>query len=434
MAESRIPSAGAVAPEPAPEAAAEQAAPRQPTVWQRTFAALRYPNYRLWFQGQLVSMIGTWMQMSAQGFLVFELTKSTAYLGYVGFAAGLPSLLFMLYGGVIADRVARRNLLLITQSVMMLLAFALAALTFSGLVQPWHIVLLALLLGTANAFDAPAAQAFVFELVEREDVSNAIALNATLMNMATVVGPTVAGLTYAAFGAAWCFTINGVSFLGVITALLLMRLAPRQLAARTRSALEQVKEGLRYTFTQPLLLSLLGAPAVGILFAATYATLLPAWSVDVLGGDAATNGLLQSARGVGSLVAALMLAAVGHQGRGGRWLTIGMVAYPALVLVFAAVRTVPLAALTLVGVGWGGIVLYTSANTLIQAQVPDDFRGRVMSIYAMLMFVGMPLGALWAGSVAQLIGAPLTLVLSACIALVCALLFWLRAPELRRLR
>jgi MFS family permease len=403
-------------------------------VWRRTFAALRYPNYRLWFQGQLVSMIGTWMQMSAQGFLVFELTRSTAYLGYVGFAAGLPSLLLMLYGGVVADRVPRRNLLLITQSAMMLLAFVLAALTFTGLVQPWHIVLLALLLGTANAFDAPAAQAFVFELVEREDASNAIALNATLMNLATVVGPTVAGLTYAAFGAAWCFTINGVSFLGVLTALLLMRLMRRDAPRRTQSALEQVKEGLRYTFTQPLLLNLLAAAGVGIVFVATYATLLPAWSVEVLGGNAATNGLLQSARGAGSLVAALMLAAVGHQGRGGRWLTIGTVAYPALVLVFTAVRTLPLAVVALIGVGWGGIVLYTSANTLIQAQVPDAFRGRVMSIYSMLMFVGMPAGALWAGVVAQFIGVPLTLVLNASIGLCFALLFWLRAPGLRRLR
>lgn len=432
MTDSSVPRREPATPEPVPEAA--QGAARETTIWRRTFAALRHRNYRLWFQGQLVSMIGTWMQMSAQGFLVFELTKSTAYLGYVGFAAGLPSLLLMLYGGVIADRVARRKLLLLTQSAMMLLAFTLAALTFTGLVQPWHIVLLALLLGTANAFDAPAAQAFVFELVEREDVSNAIALNATLMNMATVVGPTVAGLTYAAFGAAWCFMLNGVSFLGVITALLLMRLAPRALASRTRSALEQVREGLRYTFTQPLLVSLLAAPAVGIVFVATYATLLPAWSVEVLGGNATTNGLLQSARGAGSLVAALMLAAVGHQGRGGRWLTIGMVAYPLLVLVFAGVRTLPLAIIALVGVGWGGIVLFTSANTLIQAQVPDAFRGRVMSIYTMLMFVGMPLGALWAGSVAQVIGAPMTLVLSAGIALLCALVFWLRVPALRRLR
>src|SRR5215210_1109401 len=244
-------------PEPAPLAPVPNAVPPRPqNAWQRTFTALRSPNYRLWFQGQLVSMVGTWMQITAQGFLVFQLTHSTAYLGYVGFAAGVPSLLFMLFGGVIADRVARRKLLVITQSTMMLLALILAALTFAQLVQPWHIVLLALALGTANAFDAPAGQAFVRELVDREELTNAIALNASLFNLATVVGPTVAGLTYAAFGAAWCFTLNGLSYVSVIVALLLMRLPARVAAPRSGSALTQVQEGLRYTLGHPLLRTL----------------------------------------------------------------------------------------------------------------------------------------------------------------------------------
>ncbi len=403
-------------------------------VWQRTFAALQYPNYRLWFLGQLVSLVGTWMQMTAQGFLVFQLTQSTAYLGYVGFAAGVPSLLFMLFGGVIADRIARRTLLVITQSTMMVLAVILAALTFAQLVQPWHIVLLALALGTANAFDAPATQAFVFELVEREDVTNAIALNASLFNLATVVGPTVAGLTYAAFGAAWCFTLNGVSFLAVIGALLLMRLPAREMVPRAPSALTQLHEGVRYTFTHPVLRSLMAVPAVAVLFGATYATLLPAWAVGVLGGTATTNGLLQSARGAGSLLGALMIAALGYLGQRGRWLTLGMFVYPLLLLVFALVRSLPLSLAALVGVGWGGMVLYNMANTLLQTHVSDEFRGRVMSIYSMIMFGGMPLGALWAGTVAQFLGAPLTLMLSALVALVFAVLFWVRAPHLRKLR
>ena len=214
---------------------------------QRTFAALRHPNYRLWFFGQLVSLIGTWMQITAQSFLVFELTNSAAYLGYVGFANGLPSWLFMLYGGVVADRVARRKLLIFTQSTMMLLALILAGLSFTQLVQPWQVVLLALLLGTVNAFDAPAAQAFLFDLVDREDITNAIALNSSQFNLATVVGPAVAGLTYAAFGAAWCFAINGVSYLAVIAALLLMRLPAREPAAVASSVFVQLKAGLRYT-------------------------------------------------------------------------------------------------------------------------------------------------------------------------------------------
>ena len=407
--------------------------PRPPNFWQRTFIALQYRNYRLWFMGQLVSLVGTWMQITAQGFLVFELTQSPAYLGYVGFAAGIPSILLMLFGGVIADRVPRRNLLIITQSTMMILAVILALLTSSGVVQAWHIVLLALALGVANAFDAPAAQSFVLELVERKDLPNALALNATLFNLATVVGPTVAGLTYAAFGAAWCFTINAISFLAVLLALSLMRLPAREQPRRTQSALGQVKDGLRYAMAHPTLRTLIIVPAVAILFSTAYATLLPAWAVDVLGGNATTNGLLQSARGAGSLLGALMIAAVSHLGRHGRWLTIGTFVYPAMLLVFAAVRWMPLSLLVLAGVGWGGMLVYNMSNTLLQLHVSDEMRGRVMSISSMTMFGGMPLGSLWSGALAQVFGPPLTIVMGALIMLVFAALFWVRAPKLRQL-
>src|SRR5919202_4393394 len=418
---------------PSPEAGRPRTAEEPPSFWRRTFAALQHRNYRLWFLGQLVSLVGTWMQITAQSFLVFQLTHSTAYLGFVGFASGLPSWLFMLYGGVVADRVNRRRLLVITQSTMMVLAFALAGLAWAGIVQPWHVLVLAVALGTANAFDAPAAGAFVFELVDREDVTNAIALNATLFNLATVLGPTVAGLTYAAFGAAWCFGLNGVSFLGVITALLLMRLPARTIAPRTRSALADLQEGLRYTISHPLLRYLIAVPAVTALFGMAYATLLPAWAVEVLKGDATTNGLLQSARGVGALLGALMIAALAHHGRRGRWLTIGMAVYPILLLGFAAVRWVPLAMLVLVGVGWGGVVLFNSANTLVQSYVSDELRGRVMAIFSLTFFGGMPLGALWAGPLADFVGAPMTLVVSSSILIVFALLFWVFASHVRRL-
>ena len=418
---------------PPSETAGSRTPAQTTTFWGRTFAALRHPNYRLWFLGQLVSLVGTWMQITAQGFLVFELTHSTAYLGYVGFAAGIPSWLFMLYGGVIADRVARRRLLVITQTTMMLLAFILAALTFAGLVQPWQIVLLALALGAANAFDAPARQAFVFELVEREDVTNAIALNSSMFNLATVVGPTIAGLTYAVFGAAWCFTLNGVSFIAVIVALLLMRLPARALVSRTQSAFAQLKEGVRYTLAHPVLRTLIAIPGVAALFGTAYATLLPAWAVEALGGNATTNGLLQSARGAGSLLGALMIAAVAHFGRRGRWLTIGTFVYPVLLLAFAEARLLPLSLAVLVGVGWGGMVLFNMANTLVQSHVSDALRGRVMSIYTLTFFGGMPLGALWAGALAQFIGTPMTIVASALVSLGFAVLFWVRVPQLRQL-
>jgi len=339
----------------------------------------------------------------------------------------------MLYGGVIADRVARRNLLVITQSTMMLLAFILAALTFSDLVQPWHIVLLALALGTTNAFDAPSRQAFVLELVDRRDMTNAIALNSSLFNLATVVGPTVAGLTYAAFGAAWCFFLNGVSFLAVIAALLLMQLPARTAPPRTRSALAQLQEGLGYTLRNPLLRTLIAVPGVAALFGTAYSTLLPAWAVQVLGGDATTNGLLQSARGAGSLLGALMIAAFAHASRRGRWLTTGLFVFPTLLLVLSAVRSVPLSLLVLVGVGWGSMVLFNLANSLVQTHVSDELRGRVMSIYTLTFFGGMPLGSLWSGTLAGFIGAPQTVVVSALIVLGFALLFWVVVPDLRRL-
>jgi MFS family permease len=404
-----------------------------PSIWRRTFAALQYPNYRRWFAGQLVSLVGTWMQTTAQGFLIFELTRSTAYLGYVGFASGIPSWLLMLYGGVVADRVARRRLLVITQSIMMLLAFILAGLTFAQLVQPWHVLLLALALGTTNAFDAPSRNAFVLELVERRDITNAIALNSTLFNLATVVGPTVAGLTYAAFGAAWCFLLNGVSFLAVILALLLMRLPPHKATPRTRSALAQLQEGLGYTLRNPLMRALIAVPAVVALFGTAYSTLMPAWAVEVLGGDATTNGLLQSARGAGSLLGALMMAAFAQAARRGQWLTAGLFGFPALLLAFSVVRLVPLSLLVLVGVGLGGMVLYNITNSLVQTLVSDEFRGRVMSIYMLTFFGGMPLGALWCGSLAGFMGAPLTVVVSALIVLACSVFFWLFVPQLRKL-
>lgn len=434
MAERSVPAKMEARPETAAGGAKPLPLAPPGRAWPRTFAALRYPNYRLYFMGQLVSLIGTWMQMTAQAFLVYELTQSTNYLGLVGFANGLPSWVFMLYGGVIADRVARRKLLLITQSAMMVLALVLAGLTFAGLVQPWHIVLLALLLGAANAFDAPARMAFVFEMVDREAVGNAIALNSSLFNLGTVVGPAIAGLTYAAFGPAWCFLLNGVSFVAVIAALARMKLPAHEAAPRKESALAQLKEGVRYTLGHPLLRALIAVPGVTALFGSAYATLLPAWAVDVLGGDATTNGLLQSARGAGSLLGALAVATLGATMLRGRWLTIASLVYPIVLLGFAVVRSAPLALVALVGVGLAGMVLFNMANTLVQAHVEDELRGRVMSIYTLTFFGGMPLGALWAGALAQVIGAPLTAMVSALISLVFAAFFWVAVPQLRRLK
>jgi len=401
--------------------------------WQQTFAALKYPNYRLWFCGQMVSLFGTWMQSTAQGFLVFQLTHSPAYLGYVGFAAGLPSWVFMLYAGVIADRMSRRTLLVITQTCMMVLAFIIAGLTFLGVVQPWHIVVLALILGVANAFDAPARQAFVLEMVEREDLTNAIALNSAMFNSALVVGPAVAGITYAAFGPAWCFILNGFSFIAVIAALLAMRLRPQVVARKRASTLADLKEGLRYVASQPLIRTLISLVGTTALFGMCFVPLIPAWAVTVLGGDATTNGLLQSARGVGALSGALLIASLGRFRFRGKLLTFGTFAFSIMLLAFAFVRWLPLSLLTLACVGIAQILFLNLANGSVQTLSPDALRGRVMSVYTLILFGFFPIGALLAGSFAQHFGTPLTVVLAALVCLVIATLTWVFVPDLRAL-
>jgi MFS family permease len=394
-----------------------------------TFASLRYRNYRLWFIGQVISLVGTWMQVTAQAFLVYQLTGSPAYLGYVGFAAGIPAWLFSLYGGMVSDRMSRRNVMVLTQSAMMILAFVLAALTFTGRVQAWQIVVMAFLLGIANAFDAPARQAFVLEMVDREDMTNAIALNSTMFNLGTAVGPAVAGITYSAFGPAWCFTINGISFIAVIVALLMMHLKPVEHIQRATSALAEIRSGIRYVASDRRVRTIILNLGVVSLFGLGFVTLMPAWAVDVLGGDATTNGLLQSARGVGALAGALMLAAVGGFLPRGRLFTVGNLVFPALLFVYAFLRWLPLSLLCLVGVGWGFMVMANSSNVLVQTQVPDDLRGRVMSIYTLAFFGLMPFGSFIAGRLAERIGEPATVLAGALILLAFALWVRLRVPE-----
>ncbi len=396
------------------------------------FAALQYRNYRLWFMGQLASLVGTWMQTTAQGFLIFQLTHSPAYLGYVGFASGIPTWLLMLYGGVVSDRMSRRNLLLITQTAMMILAFILAALTFAGLVQPWHIMLLAFLLGVANAFDAPAQQAFVADLVEREDLTNAIALNSTMFQLATVVGPAVAGVTYAAFGPAWCFTINGISFVAVIAALLLMRIGPRLVRPRASSAMREIVKGPGYAMQHSILRAVIVLVGVMGLFGTAHITLFPAWAITVLHGDATTNGWLQSARGVGALIGALTIAVLGRFKWKGRLLTLGTYFFPIALVGFATMTSLPLSLAVLILAGCGFMIVVNMAGTLLQTLVPEELRGRVTGVYLLVLFGSVPIGALVAGAMAEWIGAPLTVVLGAIALLLFAGGLYVFVPWLRR--
>lgn len=400
----------------------------------KTFEALQFPNYRLWFIGQFASLVGTWMQSTAQGYLVYELTGSPAYLGYVGFATGIPFWIFSLIGGVACDRISRQRLLIITQSVAMMLAFILAALVFMDVVQPWHIIVLAILLGINNAFDTPARKAFVSEMVSREALVNGIALNASMFNLATAVGPAVAGLAYATLGPAWCFTINGISYLAVITALAMMRFRTFLAPIRTQSTWSDVKEGLSYVLHNKTIMLLIGMLGVTSLFGMSYSTLIPAWAVDVLKGDATTNGWLQSVRGIGALIASLMIASLGASAKRGRMLTIGSFLFPVLVIVFSFIRSVPLALLVLLGVGWAFSILNILANSLVQHIVPDHLRGRVMSIYALIFLGMMPLGSMLGGLLAEAYGTPFAVLASASVALMFAIVLYIGAPFIRKLK
>lgn len=381
----------------------------------------------------MISLFGTWMQSSAQGYLIYDITHSPAYLGYVGFAAGIAAWIFMLWGGVVADRVSRRGLLIVTQTASMLLAFVLSALVFARVVAPWHIIVLAFLLGVVNAFDAPARQAFVLEMVERKALTNAIALNSTMFNIALVVGPAIGGLTYAFVGPAWCFAVNGVSFIAVIAALAAMKLAPFHPPSGSGSAFRDVREGLHAVFGNRFILAIMVLIAAGSLFGLSFATLIPAWAVQVLHGDALVNGLLQSARGLGAAIAALGIASFVSFGSRGKYLTWGSFLFPVMLLVFSFTRVISGALVVLLGVGAANIVVNNLCNSLVQTLTPDAVRGRVMGIYTLFFFGFMPLGALLAGSLADAASEPIAVAICALLMLIFSAAVAVKVPGLRKL-
>ncbi len=374
------------------------------------------------------------MQTAAQGFLVFELTQSPVFLGYVGFAAGVPSWVFTLYGGVIADRIPRRTIIAAAQAAMMVLAFLLAGLVATGLVQSWHVVVLALFSGVATAFDAPSRQAFVVELVEREDLTNAIALNATMFNAAAVVGPAIAGVVYALLGPAWCFTLNGLSYLAVIAALRAMKLPPLVRQERQGSTMDQLRQGIQYVANERVTRTLILNLGILSLFGISLVNLFPAWSVNVLGGDVRTNGLMLAARGLGALSGALLIAYLGQRVARGRLWTVGSFVMPLAIVVFTFVRWTPLALFLLVLMGWGFMVVANSSNAMVQTRVPDELRGRIMGVYTLVFFGGLPLGALLIGAMAERIGEPAAVLINACIVLLASTVILLRLPYIRKLK
>lgn len=394
---------------------------RAPSLARQTFSALRHPNFRLWFAGQLVSLFGSFMQMTAQGFLIYQLTHSTVYLGLAGFAGGVPTWFLTLYGGVVADRVDRRRLLIAAQSAMMMLAFVLAGLTYSGRVEPWHILALAAALGVCNAFDAPARQTFILEMIERDDLMNAIALNAGMYNLATIFGPAAGGIVYALYGPTTCFVANGVSFLAVIASLALMNLKPHEARREPAAPGAELAESFRYVLHEPIVRTLILLVAVTTLFGLSFTTLMPAWAVTILGGDAMTNGYLQSAFGFGALCGSVAVAALGRRGIKGRMLSVGTLALPVFTIAFSLARALPMALAFLAAMGVSIIWALNLANATVQSLVPDALRGRVMGLYSLVLFGSMPLGALWVGVAARRLSEPAPLWIGSAVCLVFAL-------------
>jgi MFS family permease len=397
------------------------------------FAAMRHRNFQLYFGGQLVSNIGTWMQIIAQGWVVYQIGHSELILGLVAFASAVPVLVISPWGGVVVDRVSRRKLLVLTQSGAMLLAFILAALMFMDAVQEWHVVVLAALLGVVNAFDAPARQAFVPEMVGKEDLPNAIALNSMMFNSARVIGPAVAGLVLAAVGAAWCFTLNGISFFAVIVGLLLMKLPAREKIQHVNSPWQQLKSGLKYTAGNREISSLILLSLVFSVFGISYSTILPAFVEKILHQGALTYGWINTATGFGALTSAFLMAHRMSHGRRGKLLVLTNIAFPLILIAFSFTSTFALSMLFAYGLGMGFMIQFTTINTLLQTRVEDEFRGRVMGLYTITFFGFAPFGNLLIGFLGEKLGLGIAMTLFAIGSLVLSRLVLRRTPEIQKL-
>ncbi len=393
--------------------------------------ALRHRNFQLFFSGQLISLVGTWMQNVAQSWLVYRLTGSPLLLGTVSFAGQIPIFLLAPAAGTMADRWNKHRIVICTQTSSMVLALILAGLTLAEHVRVWEIVVLAALLGVVNAFDIPARQAFLVDMVGKEDLMNAIALNSSMFNGARVIGPAVAGLLVAGIGEGWCFFANGVSYLAVIAGLLCMRLGKPQIEELTGSPLEHIAEGFQFVWQTGPIRALLLLIGLVSLVGAPYSVLMPIFADRILHGGARGLGILMGAAGVGAFSGAFALV-IRRGLRGlGRVVAVSSASLGSSLILFSFSRTFWLSVLLLVPVGLSMMLQMGASNTLIQAMVPDRLRGRVMATYSM-MFMGMaPLGALFAGAVAQRLGAARAVAIGGSVCLLGSGIF---ASRLRGLR
>lgn len=386
--------------------------------FRQTFRALRHRNYRLFFYSQLVSLIGTWMQQTAMSWLVYQITGSKLLLGVVAAVGSAPMMLFSLWGGSLADRYPKRTILLWTQAAQMIPAFVLGAIAWSGVATPWLIIVVAAVNGIAMAFDMPARQAFTVEMTSREDLLNAVSLNSSIFNGARIVGPSIAGVIIGLFGTAMCFFLNGISFIAVIAGLLMMRLPAHVPPPESERARTSAFSGVSYVWQHPRVRTILGLLGTVGIFGWSYAVLMPAFARDVFHLGADGYGILMAAAGIGALGGALTVATAGHAfpqrsvALGGVWL------FSAALIGFAFTRNFPLALVFLALGGYGMLLFFSTANTVMQSIVPDEMRGRVMGVWGLVFGAMIPLGSLEAGALAHWIGAPITLAFGA---LVCAL-------------
>lgn len=388
---------------------------------ERTFSSLKNKNFRLFFSGQLVSLIGTWMQQTALGWLIYEMTGSKALLGLIAAISAFPLLVLSLFGGAIADRYPKRAILVSVQTFAMILAFVLAFLQFEKVMNIWHIMFISLLMGMSLAIDIPVRQSFFMDIVGKEDLMNAVALNSSLVNAARMLGPMVAGLIMFQLGLLWCFILNGISFIAVIYALLKLNINSKVNIKPTDSILKSIKEGFVFVRNNKEISRLIILMIVMVLFGTAYSTLLPAIAKDLFHKGEKGYAFLASANGVGSLIGALIIAYIGGSSRK-KYLVNGGIFLFSIMLILVAVTKVYYLALIFMCLSSIGLVSYFSATTtLIQENVNDEYRGRIMGIWA-LVFGGMvPVGNIFAGFLAQYAGIKVTLITCALICFLFAL-------------
>jgi MFS family permease len=367
-----------------------------------TFESLRYRNFRLFWCGQLISLIGSWIQNVAQGWLVLELTNSPFLLGLVNSIGSLPVLFLSMFAGVIADRVRKRNLIIMTQTALTILAFALGILTSTGLVKIWHVLIIVFLVGVVNAFDMPARQSFVIELVGRETLMNAIALNSSIFNAARTIGPAIAGIMVSSLGVAGCFYINAISFIPVIIGLSLINGEFRvKREDSSTSLIEDLKLGLKYLRSNQNVFVIILMVAINSIFGMPYTVFMPVFARDIFKVGARGLGFLMASVGIGALIGALVVASIGWYRKKGRILFIGIFSFSVFLIIFSLSKSYVLGLLMLILTGFFMIMFTATANTLVQTYVRDDMRGRVMSIYT-TFFAGMaPFGSLQAGAISS---------------------------------